>query len=127
MNKKRDFKISYFWSKELFQIKRKFREKNRLFVIKLCAIHDQLFQFVFSSFGLDFSADLFYCLLEDTFCLKYCVQIFKLSAAPLGPKNGTSTLSSSWISICLFGAKGELLYTRRGLRSEIRGICMVRI
>ena len=60
----------------MFQIKRKFRENNRLCVIKLCVIYDQLFQFVFfffklvnvSRFGLDFSADLFYCLLED---LKY--------------------------------------------------------
>ena len=102
MNKKRDFKISYFWGKELFQIKRKFREKNRLFVIKLCAIHDQLFQFVFSSFGLDFSADLFYCLLEDTFCLKYCVQIFKLSAAPLGPKNHGDVNSILFLDFYLF-------------------------
>ena len=123
--------MSHFcvWGKELFQIKRKFREKNRLCVIKLCAIHDQFFQFDFfyelvnvSRFGLDFSADLFYCLLEDSFCLKYCVRILKPSEAPLGPKNGTSTPSPSWISTCLFGAKGELRYTRRGLRFEIKGI-----
>ena len=130
MTKKRDFKISHFcvWGKELFQIKRKFREKNRSCVIKLCAIYDQLFQFVFfkelvnvSRFGLDFSAICF-TVLENTFCPKYCVRISKPSEALLGPKNGTSTPSPSWISICLFAAKGELRYTRRGLRFEITGI-----
>ena len=57
MNKKRDFKISHFciWGEELFQIKMKFRENNRLCVIKLCVIHDQLFQFVFFKKLVDFS------------------------------------------------------------------------
>ena len=32
------------------------------------------------------------------------------------------TPSPSWISTCLFGAKGELLYTKRRFRSEIKGI-----
>ena len=32
------------------------------------------------------------------------------------------TPSPSWISTCLFGAKVELLYTKRRLRFEIKGV-----
>ena len=126
MNKKRDFKISYFWGKELFQIKRKFREKNRLFVIKLCAIHDQLFPFVFSSFGLDFRLICFTVSLRTLFVLNTVYRFSNYLQHLLGLKMA-STPSPSWISISLFGAKGELLHTRRGLRLEIKGICMVKI
>ena len=121
---KREFKISQFctWGKELFQIKRKFRGKKIDYVSFMMSCSGSLFKNCLvnvSRFGL---GDLFHCLLEDTFCLKYDVRIFKLLSAPIGPKNSTPTPSPSWISTCLFRAKGEPLYTTRGLRFEIKGI-----
>ena len=95
--------------------------------MKLGATHYQLFQLVFflrisERFGVDFSAD--FTVPYKTFFVLNTVYGFSNHQQHLLDLKVEPHLtpSPSWISTCLFGAKGELLYTKRRLRFEIKGI-----
>ena len=75
---------------------------NQIVCHSLSVVLIRFFLRISERFGVDFSADLFYCLFEDTFCPKYCVRIFKPSAAPLRPKNGTSFNPLPFLDFNLF-------------------------